>query len=149
MKRSEVNQIINEAIQFFEKFQFKLPPWAYYGPQDWKDKKEACQEIFENKLGWDITDFGLGKFKEKGLVLFTIRNGNLNKDKKVYCEKIMISDANQECPMHFHWFKYEDIINRGGGDLVMQLFKSDEKEGLSKDSFEVKIDGIKRKIDSG
>ena len=33
-------------------------------------------EIRDNQLGWDITDFGQGRFEELGLVVFTIRNGN-------------------------------------------------------------------------
>ena len=33
-------------------------------------------------LGWDITDYGLGKFDEVGFSLFTIRNGNLKMQDK-------------------------------------------------------------------
>ena len=27
-------------------------------------------------LGWDVTDFGLGDYEKKGLLLFTVCNGN-------------------------------------------------------------------------
>jgi len=40
----------------------------------------------------------------------------------VYAEKIMISKKNQISPMHRHDIKSEDIINRGGGKLVLELF---------------------------
>lgn len=42
-------------------------------------------------LGWDITDYGLGKFDEVGFLLITIRNGNLKMDKytKTYAEKLL------------------------------------------------------------
>ena len=119
MKRSEINNLITRSKLFFKEMNFFLPQWSTWSPADWQFKQEICQEIIENNLGWDITDFGLNDFNSKGLILFTIRNGNTKKDKKPYCEKIMICDVNQETPMHFHWKKQEDIINRGGGQLVM------------------------------
>lgn len=51
--------------------------------------------------------------------------------------------------MHFHWSKMEDIINRGGGNLVIELYKSDENEDFSDEDFEVKVDGIKHKLSPG
>ena len=60
--------------------------------------------------------FGCDDFNKKGLSLFTIRNGNWDKKDKMYCEKIMVADEEQETPMHFHWNKTEDLINRGGGN---------------------------------
>jgi D-lyxose ketol-isomerase len=83
------------------------------------------------------------------LILFTIRNGNQQKDKKIYAEKAMIVEEEQETPMHFHWNKMEDIINRGGGNLVINLFQSDKNERFSDENLEVKIDGISRKVTAG
>ena len=131
MKRSEINQLIKEAKVFFEEMNFKLPSWSRWTPEEWEGKYDRCFEIVDNMLGWDITDFGSGDFRKCGLFLFTIRNGNLRKDKKPYAEKIMIVEENQETPMHFHWSKMEDIINRGGGNLVLELYASNEKEALS------------------
>jgi D-lyxose ketol-isomerase len=149
MKRSEINTLINESIEFFNTMNFKLPPWAYWTPEEWKSKGESCQEIVDNMLGWDLTDFGSGDFLNKGLILFTIRNGNPGKDRKTYAEKIMIVEENQETPMHFHWRKMEDIINRGGGNLVIELYASDEQEDFSNKALEVKIDGVKRTVKPG
>lgn len=149
MKRSEINTLIEDAKQFFAKHQFYLPKWAFWAPEDWKGKKEACAEIHENMLGWDVTDFGSGDFAGRGLFLFTIRNGNMEKDKKPYAEKIMIVREEQETPMHFHWHKMEDIINRGGGNLVIELYASDEKEDLGGGPVEVKVDGIARTVEPG
>jgi len=39
-------------------------------------------------------DFNSNDFTRQGLVLFTVRNGNLQKKDKTYCEKIMIADEN-------------------------------------------------------
>jgi D-lyxose ketol-isomerase len=146
MKRSEINQLIRESIEFFNRMNFKLPPWAFWRPADWKGKYETCSEIVDNMLGWDLTDFGSGDFHRRGLILFTLRNGNLKKDKKPYAEKAMIVEENQETPMHFHWGKMEDIINRGGGNLVLELFASDEKEQLSEAEFDIQIDGVKHHL---
>lgn len=146
MKRSEINQLIRESIEFFNLMNFKLPPWAFWKPADWKGKYETCYEIVDNMLGWDLTDFGSGDFHRRGLILFTLRNGNLKKDKKPYAEKAMIVEENQETPMHFHWGKMEDIINRGGGNLVLELFASDKKEQLSEAEFDIQIDGVKHNL---
>jgi len=142
VKRSEINQLIHQSIDFINQMNFSLPPWAFWAPEEWKGKYEKCSEIVENMLGWDLTDFGSGKFYQVGLILFTIRNGNLKTGKKTYAEKIMIVEEDQVTPMHFHWNKMEDIINRGGGNLVIELFKSDENEDFSNQDFEIKIDGI-------
>jgi len=149
MKRSEINQLIRESIEFFSEMNFKLPPWAYWTPEDWKGKYETCNEIQENMLGWDLTDFGSGNFHKQGLILFTIRNGNQQKDKKIYAEKIMIVEEMQETPMHFHWSKMEDIINRGGGNLMIELNKSDKNDEFSTEDFEVKIDSVSRTVSPG
>jgi D-lyxose ketol-isomerase len=142
MKRSEINQLIRESKAFFEQMNFKLPPWAFWKPEDWKGKYESCSEIVDNMLGWDLTDFGSGDFHRRGLILFTIRNGNIKKDKKPYAEKAMIVEEMQETPMHFHWSKMEDIINRGGGNLVLELYASDKNEMFSDAGFDIQIDGV-------
>jgi D-lyxose ketol-isomerase len=40
----------------------------------------------------------------------------------------------------------EDIINRGGGNLVLELFASDKKEQLSEAEFDIQIDGAKHHL---
>ncbi|MEN8156285.1 MAG: D-lyxose/D-mannose family sugar isomerase [Bacteroidota bacterium] len=149
MKRSEINQLIRGSIDFFNEMNFKLPPWAYWTPEEWKGKYESCSEIVDNMHGWDLTDFGSGDFHQRGLILFTLRNGNAGKDKKIYAEKIMIVEELQETPMHFHWSKMEDIINRGGGNLVIDLYDSDSEENFSQDDFMVKMDGISHHLKAG
>jgi D-lyxose ketol-isomerase len=149
MKRSEINKLIIQSVEFFDKKGFKLPPWAFWNPEEWKGKYPICSEITDNLLGWDLTDFGSNNFHERGLILFSIRNGNIKKDRKCYAEKIMIVEELQETPMHFHWSKMEDIINRGGGNLVIELYNSNEKEELSDQPVSVKIDGITHFLNPG
>jgi D-lyxose ketol-isomerase len=149
MKRSEINLLIENSIEFLIEMNMKLPAWAYWKPYDWKGKYGSCFEIADNRLGWDITDFGSGEFHKRGLILFTIRNGNPKKDKKPYAEKVMIVEELQETPMHFHWSKIEDIINRGGGNLVMELFNSDEKGNFTFQPVNFKTDGVLRSVMPG
>ena len=149
MKRSEINKLIRGSIGFFDQMNFKLPPWAFNKPEDWKGEYLNCSEIVDNMLGWDLTDFGSGAFHRCGLILFTIRNGNFKKDKKPYAEKIMIVEELQETPMHFHWNKMEDIINRGGGNLVIELCNSNDEEGFSDEPVNIRTDGIMRTIEPG
>jgi hypothetical protein len=149
MKRSEINRLIGRSVEFFDQMNFRLPTWALRSPEDWKGQYRNCSEIVDNMLGWDLTDFGFGDFNKCGLILFTIRNGNFTKDKKPYAEKIMIVDELQETPMHFHWSKMEDIINRGGGNLIIELYNSDENGEFTNNPVTVSIDGIKRKVEAG
>lgn len=150
MKRSEINAIQRDAKDFLDKYSFKLPPWAFWSPEDWKARSNEIEEIPSCMLGWDVTDFGSGDFDKRGLFLFTLRNGNPQwSSKKMYAEKIMIVRVDQETPMHFHRLKMEDIINRGGGDLCIQLYASTKDEDLSDEDLTVSIDGISRTIASG
>ena len=149
MRRSEINSIIQEAKVFLQERRFLLPAWSEWSPADWKGRYDTCREIVDNMLGWDITDFGLGNFNTSGLFLFTIRNGNIATGGKAYAEKIMIVRENQETPMHFHWNKTEDIINRGGGNLAIELYMADKQEKLSDKPVWFKIDGVTRTCEAG
>ncbi|MGG0717983.1 D-lyxose/D-mannose family sugar isomerase [Robertmurraya massiliosenegalensis] len=151
MKRSEVNKLMKEAVEFIEKMNFKLPPFAFWNPKDWETKGNEYDEIRDNLLGWDITDFGRGDFRSEGLLLFTIRNGNLNNNKyiKSYAEKILIVEEEQVTPFHFHWNKMEDIINRGGGNLLVQLYNSTKEEDFADTPVQVSIDGRSVTVEPG
>ena len=152
MKRSQINTHILEAMDTFEKARIKLPPFAYWKQDDWKSKGSEIDEIRENNLGWDVTDFGTDDFDNFGLILFTIRNGNYHHPEiypKSYAEKIMIVKEKQVTPYHFHRKKREDIINRGGGNLVLELYMSDDNLKRLDRSFSVSIDGTQKDCQPG
>ena len=131
MKRSEINQVIKDMEKLISDHRFEIPPFCGWTPEDWKDKGTEYQEIRDNMLGWDITDFGSGDFDHIGLTIFTFRNGNFwAKDKypKPYAEKYLLVNDGQILPFHYHWSKMEDIINRGGGDLEITLYNSTEED---------------------
>ena len=153
MKRSEINIIMRNAINFLEEQKFYMPKFAYWTIEDWKNKGEKIREIIDNQLGWDISDYGRGGFTKSGLVHFTIRNGNMKdipKGGKPYCEKIMIVEDGQIIPMHYHYSKIEDIINRGGGILMIQLYNP-TKDGqfLADTPVRVSIDGVRKTFEAG
>jgi len=153
IKRSRINQIMRESDEFIRSFGYFLPPFAYWSPTEFKARKGEVQAIVDANLGWDISDYGLGQFEKKGLFLFTVRNGDAADLSKghgmLYAEKAMISRENQYSPMHRHNIKAEDIINRGGGTLVIELFgdtngKCDRSKGTI-----VFTDGIRREFEPG
>ena len=123
MKRSEINREITTAIALLEEHHFAMPPFAHWSPSQWKQVGPEANEIRSRALGWDVTDFGSGAFHRIGLTVFTIRNGRVDdpKNKKVYAEKILIVGEDQVTPYHYHFSKTEDILNRGGGDLALDL----------------------------
>ncbi len=151
MRRSEINGRIRDAERFFAEMRFHLPPWAFRKPEEWAGRRGIESEIFGAGLGWDLTDFGSGDFPARGLLLFTLRNGipRGGTATKPYAEKIMIVDEDQETPLHFHWSKTEDIIVRGGGRLVLQLFASNPDETLSRDPVSFGVDGVARTLPAG
>jgi D-lyxose ketol-isomerase len=151
MKRSAINGLIQEAVGFLRRQNFALPPFAVWSPQRWREMGPEADEIRANMLGWDLTDFGSGDFGRRGLLLFTIRNGNIgDPGGKGYCEKIMVVRPGQVTPMHFHFRKMEDIINRGGGNLVCRLYNATADEGLDESgAVKVSMDGVRRRVAAG
>jgi len=154
MKRSEINEIMAEADKFIRSFGYVLPPFAYWSPQNMKDRRAEIDNVIGARLGWDITDYGQAKFDDLGLFLFTVRNGRQEDLKRgggmCYAEKIMISRHNQISPMHRHWLKAEDIINRGGATLAIELYGAAEDGSFDETAGgTVYCDGIKRDFTPG
>jgi len=141
MKRSQINAIIKDTMEWLEERKVSLPPFAYWTPADWAAKGHEYDEIRENMLGWDVTDYGRGDFNKVGLLLFTIRNGNLKNPEfaKPYAEKMLISQVDQISPNHFHWNKMEDIINRGVGTLLLQLWNSTTTGSLAESDVQFRL----------
>jgi len=142
MKRSEINIYLKESVDFFRAMKFSLPRFAYWSVADWRANRSAVADIVECGLGWDITDFGSGDFSKIGLINFNLRNGTINQTRKTYCEKIIIVKESQVTPLHTHRNKIEDIINRGGGELVLQLVQGNRDFRPTDAPVTVKIDAV-------
>ena len=152
MQRSEVNAILKASDSFIQSFGHILPPFAYWSPEEMRAPQAA--NIRARGLGWDITDYGEGRFDEMGLFLFTTRNGTAadlhNGRGMLDAEKLMITRDKQLSPMHRHNIKAEDIINRGGGDLIIELFASEGDGGIDRNSdVRVPCDGVMRHLKAG
>lgn len=111
MKRSVINEVVREATAFFKANGWALP----------KNPR------------WDVTDFGLGDFKEFGLVLINLA------EEKEYCEKLMYARKDMVTPAHTHKLKKEDIICRTGS-FAIRLWPGNplQTEG---DEFKVQVSG--------
>nr|MDD6336141.1 D-lyxose/D-mannose family sugar isomerase [bacterium] len=151
MKRSQVNQILRETLAFLKEMKVSLPPFAYWTPEQWRATGHEADEIRDNLLGWDITDYGHGDYERIGLFLFTLRNGNAKDSRypKPYAEKLLISRPGQLSPIHFHWHKMEDIINRGGGNLMVQVWNAAPDETLADTPVTVTLDGCVSTVPAG
>ena len=95
----------------------------------------------------------MGDFDKMGFSLITIRNGHqkmTDKYPKVYAEKLLFLKEGQYSPNHFHWFKTEDIINRGGGNVLIRVYNSHPKETIDYESdVIVNTDGYIRTVPAG
>jgi D-lyxose ketol-isomerase len=151
MQRSAINTIMRNADAFIRSHGYVLPPFAYWPPESWRARGGDVQEIIDCHLGWDVTDFGAGDFERRGLFLFTVRNGLPgNPNTRQYAEKIMVVGDGQVTPLHFHWLKTEDIINRGGGNLVVQLYRCNADESVDQQhDVVVSTDGVRRVVAAG
>ena len=151
MKRSTINQAINQAIPFFQIHQIFLPEFAYFTVSDWQEKRKDYDEVKKTSLGWDVTDFGSGDFQRIGRTIFTLRNGSHKSKKypKSYALKIMFLQEGQKSPIHYHKMKMEDIINQSGGKISICFWKSGSDHSLSKDDLVISKDGKQVEVFAG
>ena len=137
MKRSEINKALKELEAMCAREHCYLPPFCQFTPEEWQSKGHEYDEVRDCMLGWDITDYGLGDFDKVGMSLITIRNGDRamqDKYPKVYAEKLLYMKEGQYSPNHFHWYKTEDIINRGGGNILIRVYNSLPDESIDRES---------------
>jgi D-lyxose ketol-isomerase len=125
VRRSEVNAYLKDSKALFDEYRFKLPPWATWSLDEWKRHPDVASYCAQHQMGWDITDFGFGNFLKDGLVLFCVRNGIQGDPSTVpYAEKLLVVREEQVTAFHYHKVKMEDIIVRGGGNLIIELYNT-------------------------
>ena len=153
MKRSEINRALKEMEAMIQKYRFSLPKFCSFTPEQWQTIGHEYDEVRDNMLGWDITDYGQGNFDKIGFSLITLRNGNHAMSKrypKTYAEKLLYLKEGQYSPNHFHWSKMEDIINRGGGNLLIRVFNSLPNEEIDRSSpVTIHVDGCTCQVPAG
>lgn len=119
MKRSDINHLIQSAEQCFHARGWALPP----------------------KPRWDVTDFGLGNWREFGLILVNLA------EEPEYCEKLMYAQKGMTTPAHTHGKKKEDIICRWGRLAIRVWSGHPDKTGG--DSLSVPINHESIEVASG
>jgi D-lyxose ketol-isomerase len=150
MKRSEVNHLQRGALELFAEYRFSLPLFARWSEEDWRARPEAARYCMTHQMGWDVTDFGSGRFEERGLLIFCVRNGRQAiPNEKPYAEKLLVVRENQETPFHRHEIKMEDIIVRGGGNLMIELHNMSETGGLAATPVFLMVDGVEHRLRAG
>jgi len=120
MKRSQINRALKDAQRCFQAAHWALPP----------------------RPRWDVTDCGLGRFDEIGLVLVNLA------EQPEYCEKLMYAKHHQVTPMHTHRQKKEDIICRSGR-LAIELWKGHPKQTRKEEALSLHRNGEKVEVRSG
>ena len=151
MKRSEIQQAVEWAKKFLQENHFALPMFADWTPEEWQAHRSEAETIIRTMRGWDVTTFGGDDFRRTGAVLFTIRNGMPDGSCGCpYAEKLILMREGQILPTHYHRQKTEDIINRGGGTLLIRVYNS-LADGSVDRTGDVRIltDGIERTVPAG
>ena len=153
MRRSQINRALREMEAMCRAHGFHLPPFCAFTPAQWQTLGHEYDEVRECMLGWDITDYGLGDFDRVGFSLITLRNGSrrmAQRYPKVYAEKLLYLKEGQYAPNHFHWYKTEDIINRGGGNVLIRVYGSLPDVEIDRESdVTVHLDGQSRTVPAG
>ena len=119
MRRSEINFLVERATACFAANGWALPPSPL----------------------WDVTDFGLGDWRQFGLVLVNLA------EEPEYCEKLMYVQGGMVTPAHTHAVKKEDIICRWGS-LNVTVWKG-KPDAIRPEDFSIKVNGIVQRIFGG
>jgi D-lyxose ketol-isomerase len=150
MKRSEINAQLRIAMALFAEYRFALPPFATWNEAKWRAEPETAHYCRAHQMGWDVTDFGSQDFARRGLTIFCVRNGlQAQPHSKPYAEKLLVVGEEQETPTHAHRIKMEDIIVRGGGNLILEFHNMTESGGLAETPVEVRVDGLRTALAPG
>jgi D-lyxose ketol-isomerase len=139
MRRSFVDSRIEAMLALCDRHDFKLPPFAHWGAAQYRAQPDAARRIGESGLGWNVVEFAPGAYRQQGLTVFTSRMGDWRGLKsgagRLYAEKALMAEDGQVTPHHYHVVKTEDILNRGGGRFVVELFKVDANGARLDQSF--------------
>lgn len=150
MRRSEIDTIIDEARATMRRHGVALPPFADWSPQDWQRHGAATRTMRDRLIGWNIAEFEKDAFARSGIALITTRMGDFEQlptgRGKLYGEKIFVIREGQSVPYHYHWVKTEDVFNRGGATLAIDLVAVDSQGRPTDAAIDLDRDGLPHHI---
>ena len=156
LQRSDINRLIEEAMEEFGRKGFILPAWAYWDLKKWDENRELAEDIRKEELGWRVSDFNSGRFEAYGGGFFTLSNAALDSDgsrkdiDQMHSVKYIYRKGGQKAPLHFHWSKREEYLNYGDGITTIVLYnRASENEIDTKSPVEVKINHIWQAVAAG
>jgi D-lyxose ketol-isomerase len=139
MKRSFLDSRIEAMLAACARHGQRLPPFALWDEDDCRADPPAARRIAERGLGWNVVEFKPSAFATDGLSVFTLRMGDWRRladgRGRLYAEKSVYAEDGQRTPHHYHVVKTENVINRGGGRFVVELFKVDRAGAPLKERF--------------
>jgi len=135
MKRTEVDQQIDEAIAFIEKSGITLPHHARWDLETWYQHRDLAEEMRKRAIGWNVIDFGSADFYKTGVVLYTFSNGIFDPATykpldQAYAHRLFILREGQEIVTEHHLTKIEDIVVFAGAGLNVELHNAGPNEEL-------------------
>ena len=140
MKRSLIDARIEAGLKLCQRYNMVLPPFAFWNSAQFVGNRASAERIHAAGLGWNVAEFAPGAFATLGLVVFTSRMGDWrllsSGGGRLYGEKTIMLVDGQRAPHHYHVVKTEDILNRGGARLVIELFKVDAHGRRSNEAFQ-------------
>jgi D-lyxose ketol-isomerase len=152
MPRSEINDAIALAEDFFLAHKYALPIWSAWSLDDWLAAGREMEHVRKAKLGWIVRDFGSERFAREGSVGFTLHNMGTDDPPGmigVFLRALLVH-VHQVTPLHAHPLRNWTIENRGGGRLIVELYHAGPDDELDETRHVVvRIDGIGRTIAPG
>lgn len=146
MKRSEIEAIIGKSLAMMASQRFYLPPFAGWTPEQWREQAEPTRAMRAAGVGWNIVEFEKDAFFRSGIAVFTLRMGDYRDLPKgagrLYAEKAFVLFEGQRVPHHYHRVKTEDLINRGGGILGVDLVRVNEQGMELDDDITLERNGV-------
>ena len=150
MKRSEINRHQRAALALFADYRFALPPFATWGEKQWSENLETASYCRAHQMGWDITDFGSSDFAARASSSSASATACSRKPLAGPMPRSFSSSAKARItPTHSHRIKMEDIIVRGGGNLILELHNMSASGDLADTPVEVRVDGTRQVLEPG
>ena len=119
------------------------------------DGQPYAELIWSKDLGYDVVatqimDTQVTNASARGALTAVNKNTeHPEKYTKTYAEKLLYIKEGQSAPMHFHWNKMEDIINRGGGNVLIRVYNSTEDGQFADTDVTVHCDGREFTVPAG